>query len=395
MESMYNFTEEQLAIWEAKIRAYIREKQAHVDDDFDGYDNTSLDDYNYEDMSLSQEWRVGLIFAFSCNIGLTIIGNMVVLIVLFFGRARSELNAFLTNLALADLTMAIFCMPFTFSTIMNGHWIFGNVMCPTVIFLQQVSVIVSVYTLTAIGIDRYYAVIYPFKVRVTKNRSKILLAIIWILAVGLAVVQTVFTRTMSYYYDRKTVYLCMEWDIYASVSRGYEIFIVLLTYVAPLCVLTFTYTRVGLKLWGRNLPGNTDQQRDRSHASSKRKIIKMLILVVLLFALCWLPLHVFMMITRFLPYIFGDTTHQDMMRKVNACVLWLAMSNSFMNPLLYCILNDGFRADLKALFLRRQRLQKSRTVQSSARTSRSRSVTSSTSTLLLSNIMFLGFRHSK
>ncbi|XP_077991065.1 prolactin-releasing peptide receptor-like [Glandiceps talaboti] len=343
-----------------------------------------------ENLGLHEDWRAALTSAFSFNIAISIIGNLVVLLVLVFGRSKSDLNIFLINLALADLTMAIFCMPFTFTTIMYGHWIFGAGMCPTVIFLQQVSVIVSIYTLTAIGIDRYFAVIYPLKIRVTKHRSKILLGSIIVLAVTLAVVQTAFTHIRRSSHDGQGIYFCQEWSPSNNFLEAYEVFIVMTTYFIPLVVLMFTYVRIGRKLWGRIIPGNADRSRDKSHASSKKKVIKMLIVVVVMFAVCWLPLHIFNLVAKFNPIVYHveDLEAQDRIRKINACVLWLAMSNSFMNPIIYSFMNDGFRADLKYMYTysicQCKRPQKQVYFTSSRRERRTRSLYS-TSTSFLTN----------
>ncbi|XP_077984419.1 prolactin-releasing peptide receptor-like [Glandiceps talaboti] len=312
------------------------------------------EEINYQYIGLPDSWVTALICAFSFNIALSIIGNVIVLVVLTCGRTKSDLNLFLVNLSLADLTMAIFCMPFTFTTIMYGHWIFRPEMCPTVVFLQQVSVFVSIYTLTAIGIDRYYAVIYPLRVRVTKHRSKILLGGIFIVAGSLAVVQTVFTKTHQVFHDGRMVDYCSEWSPQTELFEVYEVFIVLTTYFIPMVVLVFTYTRIGVKLWGRSIPGNADNNRDKSYAASKKKVVKMLIVVVVMFAVCWLPLHIFSLVRTFRLDVYDekDPNMQDKIRKINACVLWLSMSNSFMNPIIYSFLNDGFRSDLKDICLR-------------------------------------------
>ncbi|XP_070545113.1 prolactin-releasing peptide receptor-like [Ptychodera flava] len=346
--------------------------------------------YDSSNLQLDSGWQTALICAFSFNIALSILGNLIVLIVLSYGKTKSDLNIFLINLALADLTTAIFCMPFTFSTIMYGHWIFGTGMCPTVIFLQQVAVIVSIFTLTAIGIDRYFAVMYPLKVRVTKHRSKIILAVIFVIAVSLAVVQAVYARARRIAQDETFIYFCDEWQTYSQAAMAYEIFIVLTTYFVPLVVLLYTYSRIAIKLWGRRMPGNADTSRDKSHANSKKKIIKMLIVVVFMFALCWLPLHIFNLIVKFHPYFYidHDPKYQDTLRKINCGVLWLAMSNSFMNPLIYSFFNDVFRADMKGIFCHCNRYeQRKRTTAffTSTTPSRSRS-TSSTSTTALTTL---------
>ncbi|XP_077863984.1 neuromedin-K receptor-like [Saccoglossus kowalevskii] len=353
-------------------------------------DSTYYVYYEYEDLPLPKDWRIGLVCAFGFNITLSIIGNVIVLIVLICGRTRTDLNAFLVNLALADLTMATFCMPFSFPTIMYGHWIFGSAMCPTVVFLQQVAVFVSIYTLSAIGIDRYFAVIHPLKLRLALHRNKVLFASIWLTSISLAVVQTIFARTKSFFYDGETIYFCTEWWPYTVTAKVYEIIIVMITYIIPLIVLTFTYAKIAIRLWGRNLPGNADSHRDKNHTISKKRVIKMLMMVVLMFAVCWLPLHVFNIFTKFSPYVYEDTEFQDRMRKINCCVLWIAMSNSFMNPFIYSFFNDGFRADMKSIFLHCKRPGSRAAMKS--RKNRSLSDTSMT---VLSNSRLLNFCSAK
>ena len=98
---------------------------------------------------------VVLIIVYSISIILSFIGNLAVICVFLCGkRAKRDVASFLINLALADLLMAGFCMPYTFTETMLAHWIFGRVMCPLVHFMQILSVSVSIGTNVVIGIDR-------------------------------------------------------------------------------------------------------------------------------------------------------------------------------------------------------------------------------------------------
>ena len=84
---------------------------------------------------------------------------------------------FLINLAVADLTMALFCMPFTFTNVMLGHWVFGRALCSLVLYVQTLAVTASVGTSTAIALDRYLAVLRPLSAY--KLRPRRAIAAIW------------------------------------------------------------------------------------------------------------------------------------------------------------------------------------------------------------------------
>ncbi|RWS09340.1 tachykinin-like peptides receptor 99D [Dinothrombium tinctorium] len=62
----------------------------------------------------------------------------------------------------------------------------------------------------------------------------------------------------------------------------------------------------------------------------------MMIVVVLIFAICWLPYHAYFLLTHHFPAIvnFPYTQH------IYLSIFWLAMSNSMYNPIIYCWMNS-------------------------------------------------------
>lgn len=76
------------------------------------------------------------------------------------------------------------------------------------------------------------------------------------------------------------------------------------TYVCPIVILTITYTIIAVELWGQTgllikenvlivrlieffLAIGEVTKRQRDSIQSKRKVVKMLIAVVLIFGICW------------------------------------------------------------------------------------------------------------
>jgi 7 transmembrane receptor (rhodopsin family) len=109
-----------------------------ANDSFNGtVDAGSADDASFWSPGLSDNYQLALILLYSITTSLAVLGNLIVIVVLAVGRrSKTDLRAFLLNLAIADLTMAVFCMPFTFTTTMLHNWIFGAAMCTIVLFLQ-------------------------------------------------------------------------------------------------------------------------------------------------------------------------------------------------------------------------------------------------------------------
>ena len=78
---------------------------------------------------------------------------------------------------------------------------------------------------------------------------------------------------------------------------------------------------------------------------STTQVIKMLMVVVTVFAICWLPLHAFILLIDFRPDLteYENISQKHFFVAVYSAVHWLAMSNSCVNPIIYGFLHDSFR----------------------------------------------------
>uniref|UniRef100_K1QAF8 Neuropeptide FF receptor 1 n=1 Tax=Magallana gigas TaxID=29159 RepID=K1QAF8_MAGGI len=227
--------------------------------------NSSLSKHAF----LSDESLSGLIVLYTLTTLLSITGNIFVVLVFAKGRhSRTDLRPFLINLAVADLVMAFFCMPFTFADTILGQWVFYKPICTLVLFVQLFSVAASVMTNMAIGIDRFLVVLFPLRSRVTYSRSKYVITVIWFCAFSLASVQFFVGRAQKH----GDIYKCVEvWPTPGS-RKIYTVCLFLFTYIIPLLILAITYAIVGILLWKRTAPGNKDQTRDLHRLRSKIKL---------------------------------------------------------------------------------------------------------------------------
>ena len=68
---------------------------------------------------------------------LAVIGNSLVILTLVQNkRMRTITNLFLLNLAVSDLFLGVFCMPFTLVGMLLRDFIFGELMCKLLPYLQ-------------------------------------------------------------------------------------------------------------------------------------------------------------------------------------------------------------------------------------------------------------------
>lgn len=133
-----------------------------------GYQNESCDKDESEDRKIFES----IVYSMYTLIFITaLIGNGVVCYIVYASpRMRTVTNYFIVNLSVGDVLMSLFCVPFSFfPTLMLQYWPFGSLLCHLVNYSQAVSVLVSAYTLVAISFDRYIAILWPLRPRITKR----------------------------------------------------------------------------------------------------------------------------------------------------------------------------------------------------------------------------------
>lgn len=109
-------------------------------------------------------------------------GNSIVIYgVLQQGSSKTTSSCFIANLALSDLAVLVLSLPVGLLQEL-ASWPFGELACKIFFPFGDVFLTVSIMTLTAIALDRYRAIVTPFKARFTKAQAKICIMFIWIIS---------------------------------------------------------------------------------------------------------------------------------------------------------------------------------------------------------------------
>ncbi|XP_042193708.1 neuromedin-K receptor [Callorhinchus milii] len=264
-------------------------------------------------------------------------------IILAHKRMRTVTNYFLLNLAFSDASVAAFNTLVNFIYGVHGDWYFGKSYCRFHNFFPITAVFVSIYSMAAIALDRYMAIIHPLQPRISAMATKVIIASIWLLAFVLAFPQCFYSDIRQF--SKRNVCF-VDWPRGPHQQKFiYQIVVFVLVYFLPLVVMAITYTIVGITLWGGQIPGNTSNNY-HEQLRAKRKVVKMMIVVVLAFTICWLPYHIYFFVVIRYPTI----NRWKPIQQVYLAVFLLAMSSAMHNPIIYCCLNSRFRAGFKRAF---------------------------------------------
>ncbi|GAB6024995.1 receptor [Chamberlinius hualienensis] len=279
-------------------------------------------------------------------------GNgLVCLVVLRKPLMRTARNIFIINLAISDLLLCLFTMPFSLAEILLKTWTMSEFMCKLVITLQATSIYVSTMSITAIALDRYNVIVYPTREWTKKLGAVATLTAIWLVALFLSLPLYIVRKLDIQYVGLpqiEYVAFCFEeWP--TKHGRGfYSIASMIFQYFLPIITVSVAYARICKKLKHRTSvrvklksANETDQNQQNQRV---RKTNLLLISIALIFGISWLPLNIFNLVTD---WHYEHTEHSKI---VFASCHVMGMSSACSNPLLYGWLNNNFRKEFKEVF---------------------------------------------
>lgn len=223
------------------------------------YDNeafVSASSTCFEPTSLeSVESPVGqalLIVLYSATSVLSLLGNIVVIIVQLYGRESSKnIRKYLLNLAVSDLITGVGSVPFTFTSIVYGHWIFPDLICPAAQFIQLLSVFITSATISIIGAERYIVAIHPVSCACHwfQSHSRHMLLASWICGAAYASIPVSNTYTTVFEVDGTEYRQCNYDNELSELKRSlFAVTNFVLTFTLPLAIMSFSYLAIMRRL---------------------------------------------------------------------------------------------------------------------------------------------------
>ncbi|XP_063039856.1 ovarian cancer G-protein coupled receptor 1 [Engraulis encrasicolus] len=242
-------------------------------------------------------------------------------------RARNELGVYLLNLTISDL-LYLASLPMWLQYIFLGDdWPHHEWLCQLCGVLLYQNIYISIGFLCCISIDRYLAVVYPF--RFTGFRSMraatLVSAFIWLkeLVVGATFFQH---KVLSVDVTKQRVcfehYPMKDWEYPVNYYRFF------VGFLFPLFILAVSYFRV-LRAVGKSAG---------TQSSQKTRIKHLVTSTILIFLVCFLPYHVFLLTRTVLE------RSCDFIEKIFNYYhfsLLLTSFNCVADPALYCFVSES------------------------------------------------------
>lgn len=341
-----------------------------------------------------------LIMWYSITMVLGLLGNIALMCIIAHRREKINVTSiFICNLSFSDILVCVFCLPFTVIYTLMDHWVFGSLLCRLVPFIQCVSVTVSVLSLVFIALERHQLIINPSGWKPSIPQAYIALVLIWILACftsspflvfqlltnepytnvmpilpqsplhrqaspqaylnasppqpvsythkNSSVLPTSYHSHLSYIASSPHMEACLEHWPSQQHRLAYTTWLLLFQYCGPLLLVLLCYVRVFVRLRHRKDMLDRARTPESQRMTHSRRINIMLVALITAFAVCWLPLTIFNVVSDWDQEALPICSHNLLF---SLCHL-LAMSSTCINPIIYGFLNSNFRQEVREVLL--------------------------------------------
>ncbi|XP_026348670.2 motilin receptor [Ursus arctos] len=328
-------------------------------------------------------------------------GNVVT--VLLIGRyrdMRTTTNLYLGSMAVSDL-LILLGLPFDLYRLWRSRpWVFGQLLCRLSLYVGEGCTYATLLHMTALSIERYLAICRPLRARVlvTRRRVRALIAALWAVALlsagpffflvgveqdpGVAAVpdlngsapRTPSPRTwpppsplgasrappLSPPSGPEAAEAAAAAALFSRECRPNPsqlgalrvmLWVTTAYFFLPFLCLSVLYGLIGRELWRSRGPlrGPAASGREKGH----RQTVRVLLVVVLAFIVCWLPFHV----GRIIYINTEDSRMMNFSQYFNIVALQLFYLSASINPILYNLISKKYRAAARKLLLARQSRQ--------------------------------------
>ncbi|XP_071170528.1 prolactin-releasing peptide receptor-like [Mytilus edulis] len=321
------------------------------------------------------------------------VGNIGILFIIGKHRLyRDQTHFFLGNIAFADIIKCVVVLPITLANLLIHNWIFGSFLCFFLPMIQCFPIHASMLTYLMIAIDRYRFIVTPFK---TRAPTGLCIIGVWVAAVCVVLPYAVYIKFIDLGailgYRFEGVGIC-----YVNQERHIEEYIramFVTMYAMPLAVIGFLCVKVSAELkmletrpmYSVHYSSNTNSSQvtwpeqngnvknDSSTASNEykpkhtyhgnnnqdtdddidvdkeKRTQNYIITMVTLFAMCWCPLNILILVQYFVHENGDNTGHFDI---TYITFTWFGFLSTCTNPVLFasCHMSDSTKDRLKGYF---------------------------------------------
>ena len=294
--------------------------------------------------------KIGQTFAYCLLFVISLTGNSLVGLIVYKTKTmRKPISFLIVNMAMSDLLYPIFLFPRNLTGLYFDSWLIsgplGQALCNLAPFLADVSHVVSTQSLVPIAVDRFVAVVFPFRSPLISTKlCRFFIPATWIVAMAICSPYLFAFKLAEYPGGLVCLQKWNEAFRETSSQANYLMALIIVLIYIPLVLIAILYLAILFKLKSQKIPGEQPVNAREQREKRERNVLKMSIAIVLVFAICFLPLTACSLLLFFpLDSIVMSSCGFQYFRSIS---YFLAYSNCAINPCICFIFSGNYRQGL-------------------------------------------------
>ncbi|KAM9156673.1 melanin-concentrating hormone receptor 2 [Pangshura tecta] len=292
----------------------------------------------YQVISAAETIILPSLIGIICSMGL--VGNILIVFTIVRSRKKTIPDIYICNLAVADL-VHIIGMPFLIHQwARGGEWVFGSPLCTIITSLDTCNQFACSAIMTVMSLDRYLALVQPFRLTNLRTRSKTIRVNLCLWAASLILVFPVWVYSKVIKFKDGLESCAFDLTSPDDVL-WYTLYLTITTFFFPLPLIFICYILILCYTWEMYQQNkqagcyNTNIPRQRV-----MRLTKMVLVLVGVFVVSAAPYHVIQLVNLQIsqPSLTFYVSYYS-----SIC---LSYASSGINPFLYILLSGNFRKRL-------------------------------------------------
>ncbi|XP_053175331.1 putative gonadotropin-releasing hormone II receptor [Scomber japonicus] len=269
------------------------------------------------------------------------------------GKRKSHVRVLIINLTVADLLVTFIVMPVDAVWNITVQWLAGDFACRLLMFLKLQAMYSCAFVTVVISLDRQSAILNPLAINKARKRNRVMLTVAWGMSALLSVPQIFLFHNVTIVHPEDFTqcttrgHFVSNWD-----ETAYNMFTFSCLFLLPLVIMITCYTRIFFEISKRLKKDNLSSNEVRLRCSknniprARMRTLKMSIVIVLSFIICWTPYYLLGLWYWFFP----DDLEGKVSHSLTHMLFIFGLVNACLDPVIYGLFTIHFRKGLRRYY---------------------------------------------
>nr|BAE87049.1 gonadotropin-releasing hormone receptor type 1-2 [Trichogaster lalius] len=266
------------------------------------------------------------------------------------GKRKSHVRVLIVNLTVADLLVTFIVMPVDAVWNITVQWLAGDFACRLLMFLKLQAMYSCAFVTVVISLDRQSAILNPLDINKARKRNRVMLAVAWGMSVMLSVPQMFLFHSVTITHPEAFTQCTTRGSFTVHWHEtAYNMFTFTCLFLLPLIIMITCYNRIFCEISKRLKRDNLSSSEVHLRCSknniprARMRTLKMSIVIVLSFIVCWTPYYLLGLWYWFFP----DDLEGKVSHSLSHILFIFGLVNACVDPVIYGLFTIHFRKGIR------------------------------------------------